>query len=142
MMAQRSNDANKNMLVIALSTVLFLVFFFWMETPIPKKYSAIELVVGYYIMLSFLFGYVTRAFIVSSSSYAYLLVIAVPLLAYSVNILGDILAGRNIRFEKPSLGISIMLMQLFFVLIGAIIFQRIKKGDRFIGSTRKPVGKS
>ena len=117
-----------NIGIFILSVFLFVTFFFWLELPIPKEFQSVELVGFYYVFLSFLFGYLTRRYITLSTAPAFTLVMFVPLASYGVVILKDILLGHGLRFEKPSFGISVMIIQLMFVLLGAYIAQlRLRK---------------
>lgn len=112
-----------NVGVFVLSVVLFVALFFWLGLPIPKDLQSVELVVFYYVVLSFLFGYLTRKYITLSTVPAFTLVMLVPLASYGIILLKDFLLGNGLRFEKPSFGITVIIIQLIFVLFGTYISQ-------------------
>ena len=118
----------RNIGVFALSIFLFVVLFFWLRLPMPKEFQSVELVVFYYVILSFLFGYLTRRYITLSTVPAFTLVILVPLASYGIVLLKDFLLGNGLSFEKPSFGITVVIIQLIFVFFGAYISQlRLRK---------------
>jgi hypothetical protein len=112
-----------NVGVFVLSVVLFVTLFFWLGLPIPKDLQSVELVVFYYVVLSFLFGYLTRRYITLSTVPAFTLVMLVPLVSYGIILLKDLFLGNGLRFEKPSFGITVIIIQLIFVLFGTYISQ-------------------
>lgn len=120
--------SRRNIGIFVLSVFLFVTIFFWLGLPMPKGFQSVELVVFYYVILSFLFGYLTRRYITLSTVPAFTLVILVPLASYGIVLLKDFLLGNGLRFEKPSFGISVIIIQLIFVLLGAYISQlRLRK---------------
>jgi hypothetical protein len=112
-----------NVGVFVLSVSLFILVFFRLGIPIPEVLQSVELVVFYYLMLSSIFGYLTRRFITLSAVPAFILVLLVPLSSYGIVLMTDILVDQEIRFEKPLFGITIMVVQLIFVILGACISQ-------------------
>lgn len=109
--------------VFVLSVILFVITFFWLGLPIPKEFQSVELVVFYYVILSFLFGYLIRKYITLSPVLAFALVMLVPLTSYGIVFLKDFLLGNGLSFEKPSFGVSVVVIQLIFVFLGACISQ-------------------